>query len=129
MITAIKDPLFIIRIGIALIFIWFGIDKFINPFIWIAWVPKWILSVVPFSNFTFIYLQGVVQLLLGLLLLFGLFLRKAAVITTLFMIGIIIVVGFNDIAVRDFAILTIAVALILAKNHPLTLDEYLRKKK
>ena len=127
MLAAVKNPLFIIRVGLASVFLWFGIDKIVHPIFWSSFIPEWVVNVLPFSVFTINYILSGVEIVLGLLLLLGLFTRKVAVVTALFMAGIILSVGYNDIAVRDFAILTMAIALALAKEHELTLDNYFRK--
>lgn len=123
------QPLFVLRMGLAAVFLYFGIDKFINPLLWTPWIPDFVLSVIPVSEFTFIYVQGAVHTILGLLLLLGLFTRIAAAAAAVIMLAIVIVVGFNDIGVRDAAILFMAVSLALAESHPLSLDECLNKKK
>ncbi len=28
--------------GLAFVFIYFGIDKFVHPLIWIGWMPAWL---------------------------------------------------------------------------------------
>ena len=46
------------RFGLALIFLWFGIDKFIHVQNWIGWIPDWMVSIIPLSLATFMYFQG-----------------------------------------------------------------------
>ena len=128
MLTDLKKPLFVIRIGLALVFLFFGIDKFINPFIWIGWVPKWLLALLPISQYAFIYTQGAFQVILGIILLLGFFTRIAAIVAAIFMAAVVFTVGFNDLGIRDTAIFSMALALALSKNYPLSLDSYIHKK-
>ena len=122
-----KNPLFVIRIGLAVVFLWIGIDTLLHPIVWLAWVPQWLLNIIPFSPTMFMYIQGSVHVLLGSLLLVGFLTRKAAAVAAVILAAIIITLGFNDLAARDFAILTIAIALALVKEHPLSLDRYLAR--
>ena len=117
----IRNPLFIIRLGLALVFLWFGISKVLQPDAWIAWLPQW-TEQLPISTTTQLFLQGIGEAVLGVLLLFGLFTRVAAAIAAILLVAVIVTIGFNDIAIRDLAILSIAIALVFNKNNPLSLD-------
>ena len=123
------EPIFVLRAGLALIFLYFGIDKFVNPLMWIPWIPKFVLKSVALSDFTLIYLQGVILCVLGVFLLLGLFTRIAAGISAFVMLIIVIAVGFNDLGVRDSALGVMALSLALAKKHVFSLDEFLNKRK
>ena len=103
---------FMIRLGLGFVLIWFGIDAYLNPGVWSSLIPNWILSISHLSAFTFMYLNGALEIILGILLLIGLWTRLVASITILFLVGIIITLGYNDIAVRDFGLLLAAVSLI-----------------
>ena len=122
-----KNPLFVIRIGLAVVFLWIGIDTLLHPIVWLAWVPQWLLNIIPFSPTMFMYIHGSIEALLGLMLLVGFLTRKVSAVAAVMLAAIIVILGFNDLAARDFAILTIAVALSLVKEHPLSLDSYLAR--
>ncbi len=94
--------IFLIRVSIGLIFFWFGLDKLIHPLLWLGWIPKTILNIIPFSGNNFIYILGVVELVLGVLLIIGFLVRIVALFTALHLIGVIVSIGFNDVTVRDF---------------------------
>ncbi len=116
-----------IRLALAFVFLWFGIDKFIHPAYWSSWVPAWQLALFPFSATALMYLVGAVEAVLGLLLAAGLFVRAAAAIAAAHLLHIVIMLGFSDIAVRDFALFLTAAALFLIKSHPLSVDGLLRR--
>ena len=40
---------FLVRIGLGLVLVWFGVDALINPGVWASLVPSWILKVVGVS--------------------------------------------------------------------------------
>ena len=118
--------IFLIRVSIGLIFFWFGLDKLIHPLLWLGWIPKTIINLIPFSGNTFIYILGVVELVLGVLLIVGFLVRIVALFTALNLIGVIVSIGFNDIAVRDFGLLIMAVSLAISKNHIYSIDWLLK---
>ena len=61
----------------------------------------------------FLYIQGAIETLIGLFLILGIFVRKSAFLAALILIVIIITVGFNDISLRDFGLLMIAISLMI----------------
>lgn len=112
MISKIK-PLTITRIGLGIVFLWFGIDKFINPEIWLGLIPNWILAIFPSTDINYMYFHGVIESIIGLLLISGKILRLSSTIAAIILIGIIFSLGYGDLAVRDFGLLTIAIALMV----------------
>jgi len=105
------SPVFL-RYGIALVFLWFGLNQLLYASAWVAWLPTWVSS-LPIEPLVFIYLNGVLEVVLGSFLAFGLFTRLSALLLSLHLFGIAFSLGYNDIAIRDIglAIATFAVAL------------------
>lgn len=118
--------IFIIRIGLAVVFLLFGIDKFINPESWFVYVPIFILQ---FTNLNFfIFLLGILETIIGLFLLIGFLNRLAALIAALFLLSIIFTIGYNEITVRDIGLLAMAISLIITKSNLLSLDSLIKKR-
>ena len=115
-----------LRLGLGFMFVWFGVDKFFNPGLWTGFIAPFILKLVPFSATAFIYVLGVVESLVGTLLLLGFFTQEAALVASLVMFGVTTTIGFNDVTVRDIASLCAAVALMLRPESVFALDK-LRK--
>lgn len=103
---------FLVRIGLGLVLIWFGVDALINPGVWAALVPSWVLKILGMSANHFMFVNGIVEIILGILLLIGLYTRLVATITVLLFLGIIYSLGYGDLAVRDFGLLLAAFSLI-----------------
>ena len=105
-----------LRLGLAFVFLWFGIDKFINPEYWInAWVPLWfqeILRSLGIDNLNFIYTNGIFEIILGLGFLFNLFVKLFAFLTILFLLFVIFSFGLNEVTVRDVGLISAALALL-----------------
>ena len=99
----------ILRIGLSIIFLYFGILALKDPSgqaaIWLN--PKMeaiITSMV--SPKTFMLFLGVAQVAVAAGCMLGIYARVASAGAVLLLAGIIVNLGFNDIALRDFAILT-----------------------
>ena len=99
----------ILRIGLSIIFLYFGIWALKDPSgqaaIWLN--PKMeaiITSMV--SPKTFMLFLGVAQVAVAAGCMLGIYARVASAGAVLLLAGIIVNLGFNDIALRDFAILT-----------------------
>jgi uncharacterized membrane protein YphA (DoxX/SURF4 family) len=107
----------ILRIGLAIVFLWFGIDKFIQPQYWLdAWVPAAIqdmagrIGIMPRD---LIYLNGIFEVLVGLSLATGFFIRYFAIAGAVFLVGASIINGFNEVLIRDVGLLAGLVSLVL----------------
>jgi uncharacterized membrane protein YphA (DoxX/SURF4 family) len=103
----------IFRIGIASIFLYFGILALLNPQIqaqtWMAPKMAQIISpVLPVETFMIFF--GVFEILVGLSIFLGYALRVGLTMGAFMLIGIIfnlaMVSGFNDVILRDIVILT-----------------------
>jgi uncharacterized membrane protein YphA (DoxX/SURF4 family) len=104
---------FCLRLGLGIIFFWFGIDKFWHTYLWVGFIPMWMNGLLPFSAEVFMYIQGVIETVLGLMLLSGFKVKYAGGLCALILLGIIATMGFNDIMIRDFGLLMMAVALFV----------------
>ena len=122
----IKDyAALMLRLALSFIFIYFGIDKFINPENWIGYARP-LENLLPFSIALFILLLGVIETIIGALLLLGLFTQLASIIAFIMLIAIIFTIPFNEISIRDIALAGIAFYLIFNKTK-LSLDNLIKK--
>ena len=123
MIYATKYSYLALRIGLAIVFFWFGIDKFFHPTYWQnAWVPVWVITFLAkfgVSAIQFIFLNGVFEVLVGLSLVTGVFSKIFSLLGMLFLISIFVFVGISEITVRDFGLLggLLAVFLWPERDH------------
>lgn len=104
----------ITRIGIAFLFITFGIWEIVQPGYWSGFVPRFLKN---FIDILFaVQVHGIVLLILGLGVLSGYQTKKFGIASTLIMLSIatslILNFGFSDILVRDIVILLFASTLI-----------------
>jgi len=110
----------IIRISLALVLLWFGIDEVTHPENWFGYIPSWLN--LPFSLNVFFVLNGIFEIIIGALLLIGLKTRIVAFIAALHLLSITIAVGYNDVGVRDFGLTLMAVSLIFSGAGIFSLD-------
>ena len=112
----------ILRLGIGIVFLFFGVDKFIHPEVWINWVSPRLLYYFPFPQEVFIYLDGGLESVIGVMLILGFYTRIFALIASLLIVGILATVGVTDVTVRDIAILAGALSLVLTGSDKLSVD-------
>ena len=110
----------LIRISISLLFLWFGLNQIFDPNSFMGYLPNFALS---FASQAILF-NGIVEVILGTLLLLGIFTRIVSLILSLHLLFITLTLGYNDIAVRDF-ILTIVTFSIFLSGY----DEWCLMKK
>lgn len=104
----------IIRIGIALVLLWFGIDELLRPDVWMGYIPPWLAPLILVSIRSFVLFNGSMEIIIGLFLLIGLYTRMFAVLATLHLLSIVAAVGYNDIAIRDLGLAAMALSLVFS---------------
>ena len=106
----------ILRLGLGIVFLIFGIGKFRND-IWSETIKNMTLfqNLVPFSLDIFVILIGVVEVLIAIFLIFGLFTRITALVAALELISILFLLKFQD--VREIGLLAIALVLLLERSE------------
>lgn len=109
MFQSLKYSNLVLRLSLAIVFFWFGIDKFFHPDYWInAWVPQ---SVSLFmANFNIrpidiIYVSGVFEVLVGTSLVANIFIAPFSMLAILFMVSIMIFNGFSEVLIRDVGLI------------------------
>ncbi len=115
----------LLRIGLGGVFLWFGIDKFVHPDIWVNYIPSWFPMLIPVG--TFILLMGIVETLIGLFALIGVYTRTSAVIAVLMLIPILVSLGYNEIGVRDFGLLLLALGIAVLGPGEFSMDSQILK--
>lgn len=106
----------ILRISLALVFIWFGVNKFFNPTYWInTWMPNSVISLgaaLHLSANAFIYIIGTVELFVGISLVSNIFISFFAPIAAVFLIIISLSHGFSGVLVSNLGIIGGLLALV-----------------
>jgi uncharacterized membrane protein YphA (DoxX/SURF4 family) len=103
---------FLLKAGIGLVFLLFGIDKFRTPQLWLGYLPQWLVDLAPVDKLTLLYGIGAIEAAIGAALLLGILVRPAAFLASVMLVGIILASGFTDVAIRDVGLLAGALALL-----------------
>jgi len=102
----------ILRLGVSFVFLTFGIWQLINPTSWIGYVPGYVYG-LGISVSLVVILNGILDLLIGVSLVSGIYLRFFSVLGILRLFLIIFSLGWNDVAVRDIGLAVALIAIYL----------------
>ncbi len=93
----------LLRLSLTAVVAWFGISQLMNPGAWMPIVPSW-ATAFGMSATAIIYLNGTFEVITGILLGIGLFIRWVALLLSLHLFVIASSFGISAIGVRDFGL-------------------------
>lgn len=114
-----KTSFHILRVGLAVTFLWIGVLIFKEPEAWGGYLMPWTAGLLPIPIAQAMIGTAVLDIVIGGLLLFDYLVWLAALVGTIHLIIVLTVSGITDITVRDIGILAATVALMadsLPKN-------------
>ncbi len=100
----------ILRYGMVVLFLWFGLSQVTNPSAWTVWLPEW-TSGWPIAPTMLVVLNGAFETILGLMLAVGFYTRAAAGLLAIHLLGISLEIGYTAIGVRDFCLAAATAAI------------------
>ncbi len=103
----------LLRLGLGIVFIWFGIDKFFRPELWTGWIPQFLLELLFFDVNVFLYITGVFEVAAGALIAVGLFTRITAGICAAFLFLIVLTSIGGEVLVRDIGLMFLALGIMI----------------
>lgn len=118
----------VLRVSLSLVFLYFAVMQLSNADEWTSFVPDFLVSLGISAN-SIVLLNGVLELVLGIFLIIGLYTRFASLILSLHLFGIAFSIGFSPLGVRDFGLAFATLALFLYGADKYTLDYKLSKRK
>ena len=99
-----------------MVFIWFGVDKFLNPQYWLsAWIPQNAVSLASragIDGLDIVYASGIFELLVGASVLSNVFIKIFSVLALVFLVVILFTFGISEVIVRDFGLVGGFLALL-----------------
>ena len=101
----------VLRIGVGITFLWIGVLILQRPEAWGGLMQSWAANLLPISLKWVMIGSGILDVLIGVLLMANIFTRSAAKTATLHLILILIVTGINAITVRDIGLIGATLAL------------------
>lgn len=117
-----KTSFHILRVGLAITFIWIGVLIFKEPQAWGGYLQPWAAGLLPIPITQAMIGTAFLDITIGFLLLIDSFVWLAALIGAIHLIIVLTVSGITDITVRDIAILSAAIA-IMADSLPKTFTD------
>jgi uncharacterized membrane protein YphA (DoxX/SURF4 family) len=110
----------VLRLGLAGVFVWFGMSQILNQAVWTSFIPDWAMHLTGLSAVTLVSLNGIFEVVASILLVLGLWVRPVASLLFLHMCGIVVSVGLDSIGVRDIAIAAGLLSIVLYGNDILS---------
>lgn len=107
----------ILRVGLAITFLWIGVLIFKTPEAWGGYLQPWAVGLLPIPIAQAMIGTAILDIAIGFLLLIDSFVWVAALVGAIHLVIVLTVSGITDITVRDIAILAAAVA-IMADSLP-----------
>ncbi len=104
----------ILRIGMAITFLWIGVLIFKEPESWGGFVQPWVVKLLPVPLREAMIGTAVLDFILGLLMLLDVWVWLAAAIASAHLIMVLTVSGIDSITVRDIGLLAATLALVAA---------------
>ncbi len=115
-----------LRIGLSIVFLYFGISQLIRPESFIGWLPAE-ARLVPIPPRIIIILNGGFEVFFGTLLLIGLFRKISAFLLGTHLLFITFSIGFTEIGIRDLGLSLAAISLGLWNENYLEIEAFLGK--
>jgi uncharacterized membrane protein YphA (DoxX/SURF4 family) len=120
-------PLAVLRIGMSLVFIWFGTQQFLHTQSWVSYIPQWVMDMSSLDAVTLVHINGAFEIVFGIALLLGICTRVTALLLALHMAEIAFTVGYDSIGVRDFGLTIATFAIFLYGADRYCLDRFISK--
>jgi len=108
-----KISFHILRIGLAVTFLWIGVLILRNPEAWGGYMRPWAAGLLPIPIAQAMTGTAVLDIIIGIFLLINFLPRLTAIVGAIHLAIILIVSGITDITVRDIGLLAGMLALMI----------------
>ncbi len=108
-----KSSFHILRVGLAITFIWIGVLILKDPESWIGYVQPWAIKLLPAPASQILFITAILDILIGVLFLIDWLTWLAALLGALHLVIVLTVSGITDITVRDIGLLTGCLAIMI----------------
>lgn len=107
-----KISFHILRVGLAITFLWIGFLILKEPEAWGGYLQPWAINLLPISIAQVMTSTAILDLAIGFFLLLNFYTWLFAFLAALHLIIVLITSGITDITVRDIGLLAAALALL-----------------
>jgi uncharacterized membrane protein YphA (DoxX/SURF4 family) len=101
----------VLRIGLAITFLWIGILIFQNPEAWGGYIQPWALKLIPGSLVNAMIATAILDILVGVCLLFNIFTWIGALLGAFHLVVVLSTTFITEITARDIGLLCAILAL------------------
>ena len=108
-----KTSFHILRVGLAITFLWIGVLIFKEPEAWGGYLMPWAANLLPIPIREAMIGTAILDVVIGILLLIDSFIWLAALAGAIHLIIVLAVTGITDVTVRDIGILAAMIALMV----------------
>ena len=108
----------ILRVGLAVTFLWVGILIASHPEAWGNFIRPWAAGLLPGSIRDAMIGTAVLDIVVGLLLLVDVWVWVAAALAAFHLAVVLVVSGIGDVTVRDIGLLAAAIAVMVESKPP-----------
>jgi len=103
----------VLRIGLAITFLWIGVLILQNPEAWGGYLQPWALKLIPGSLVNAMIATAILDILVGVCLLFNIFTWIAALLGAFHLIVVLSTTFITEITARDIGLLCATLALAI----------------
>ncbi len=125
---SVSAALFILRFGVGVVFLSFGVGKLIRSTDWILFIPSWLTNFLAhhrgFTVQTFLHFQGIAEVLIGFQLILGVLTRWTAAAAAVTLLLIIYSIGFDPIGIRDTGLFFSSLAILILGPGDWSIDAW-----
>lgn len=108
-----KTSFHVLRVGLAITFLWIGILILKNPEAWSGYLQPWAAGLLPIPISQAMLGTAILDIIIGALLLVDFLTWLAALVGVIHLVIVLTVSGITDITVRDIGLLVAALALMI----------------
>ena len=94
----------ILRLAMAGVYLFFGFSQLFNGIQWVSLVPDWAVNLLHIPPAMIVFGNGLLELVLGTLLVVGVWVGPVAILLALHLFVIATGFGFSPLGVRDFGL-------------------------
>lgn len=113
----------ILRVGVAITFLWIGILIIKNPEGWSGLVQPWAAGLLPVPLKLAMTATAILDISVGLVLLAGFLSWAAALVASAHLALVLTVTGINAITVRDIGLLAATIAIFINSFPKITMKK------
>lgn len=121
--------LLVLRICLGITFVWIGTLIVQDPEGWAGLIRSELAPFMPGDPATMMFSTGIIDIIIGLMLIFGVWLWIAGLFAALHMLGVILTIYVGDSTARDIGLMGAGFAVMLSSPMPGFVQKILGKNK